>query len=100
MFTTPCFIKKNTPELRKKLEELGYEYHGQDTSYGTPCNLYCSFGSYFELSGTSMPSRFESVIDCGTNEELFLALASLRDDGNDNQWFIAQDTMWDENYNG
>ena len=100
MFTTPCFIKKNTPELRKKLEELGYEYHGQDTSYGTPCNLYCSFGSYFELSGTSMPSRFESVIDCGTNEELFLALASLRDDSNENQWFIAQDTMWDENYNG
>ena len=24
MFTTPCFIRKNTPELRKKLEELGY----------------------------------------------------------------------------
>ena len=23
-FTTPCFIRKNTPELRKKLEELGY----------------------------------------------------------------------------
>lgn len=26
MFTTPCFIRKNTPELRKKLEELGYRY--------------------------------------------------------------------------
>ena len=26
MFTTPCFIRKNTPELRKKLEELGYKY--------------------------------------------------------------------------
>ena len=24
MFTTPCFIRKNTPELRKQLEELGY----------------------------------------------------------------------------
>lgn len=24
-FTTPCFIRKNTQELRKKLEELGYE---------------------------------------------------------------------------
>ena len=23
-FTQPCFIKKNTPELRKKLKELGY----------------------------------------------------------------------------
>lgn len=25
-FATPCFIRKNTPELRKKLEELGYNY--------------------------------------------------------------------------
>ena len=24
MFTQPCFIRKNTSELRKKLEELGY----------------------------------------------------------------------------
>ena len=24
-FTTPCFIRKNTLELRKKLEELGYK---------------------------------------------------------------------------
>lgn len=23
-FTTPCFIRKNTETLRKKLEELGY----------------------------------------------------------------------------
>ena len=39
-------------------------------------------------------------IDCGDNEELFLALAALRDDSNENQWFIATNTMWDENYNG
>ena len=25
-FTTPCFIRKNTPELRKKLEELRYNH--------------------------------------------------------------------------
>lgn len=24
-FTTPCFIRKNAPELRKKLEELRYK---------------------------------------------------------------------------
>lgn len=24
-FTTPCFIRKNTQELRKKLIELGYK---------------------------------------------------------------------------
>lgn len=25
-FTTPAFIRRNTPELRKKLEELGYNH--------------------------------------------------------------------------
>ena len=29
-FTTPCFIRKNTPELRKKLEELGYRLFGEE----------------------------------------------------------------------
>lgn len=88
MFTTPCFIRKNTPELREKLEELGYEYNGCDSTYGTPNNLYCSFNSYYELSGTSKPSRYERIIDCRTNEELFLALAALRDDSDYMQWFI------------
>lgn len=25
-FTTACFIRKNTPELRNKLEKLGYKF--------------------------------------------------------------------------
>ena len=29
-------------------------------------------------------------IDCGTNEELFLALAALRDDTDKNQWVIDE----------
>lgn len=29
-FTTHCFIRKNSPELRKNLEELGYKLnHGK-----------------------------------------------------------------------
>lgn len=31
--------------------------------------------------------RKTNDIDCGTNEELFLAIAALRDDTDDNQWF-------------
>lgn len=94
-FTTPCFIRKNTPELRKKLEELGYEIlnsgnttldaHNYDgngshksieegraiiTSYG---NLY---GVIYDIDTVTKKGR----IDCGTNEELFLAIAALRDD--------------------
>ena len=31
---------------------------------------------------------YEDSIDCGTNEELFIAIASLRDDTDVNQWFV------------
>lgn len=105
-FTTPCFIRKNTPELRKKLEELGYEIlnsgnttldaHNYDgngshksieegraiiTSYG---NLY---GVIYDIDTVTKKGR----IDCGTNEELFLAIATLRDDTDKYQWFTDGD---------
>jgi hypothetical protein len=107
MFITPCFIRKNTPELRKKLEELGYFPSSKiwyDENFAI-CTIYRdNAGEYFTFK---IDDDFERIIapsypyiDCGTNEDLFFALAALRDDTNENQWFIAQDTMWDENYNG
>ena len=89
MFTTPCFIRKNTPELRKKLEELGYTYNGRDTESWGASALYCFDGKYYEVY-PAKPSRYHSIIDCGTNEELFLALAALRDDTDKNQWVIDE----------
>lgn len=107
-FTTPCFIRKNTPELRKKLEELGYEIlnsgnttldaHNYDgngshksieegraiiTSYG---NLY---GVIYDIDTVTKKGR----IDCGTNEELFLAIAALRDDKDEHQLFISDSLL-------
>lgn len=85
MFTTPCFIRKNTLELRKKLEELGYYPH--------PC--YGDNGQYLHLNRgfyhtnvIGYSEEIERMIDCGTNEELFLALAALRDDSDKKQWFV------------
>ena len=105
-FTTPCFIRKNTQELRRGLEELGYnilnsgnttlDEHNYDgkgshksieegkaiiTSYG---NLY---GVIYNVDTVTKKGR----IDCGTNEELFLAIAALRDDTDKNQWFTDGD---------
>jgi hypothetical protein len=37
--------------------------------------------------------KIDSFIDCGTNEELFLAIAALRDDTDENQWFIADSLL-------
>lgn len=87
-FTTAAFIRRNTPELRKKLEELGYRLFGEELNedlciFTSPeCGLY----NIEFFSNIPHPEETDSI-DCGTNEELFLSIASLRDDTNENQWF-------------
>lgn len=87
-FTTQCFIHKNTANIRNRLKELGY--------YCNPYlgwhNLFtCVFGinSVYSLDDydTNGLKEIDGLIDCGTNEELFLAIAALRDDTDKNQWF-------------
>lgn len=91
-FTTPCFIRKNTPELRKKLEELGYKnrnlyfYDCIGVVYdGFDCISQWMFGSIWD---------FADCIDCGVNEDLFLAIAALRDDTDKNQLFTNDKGDW------
>ena len=97
-FTQPCFIRKNTPELRKKLEELGYEPFGSvkyewDTGWGLSTDNRLGEFESFDNNGLENIIKcespdYEDSIDCGTNEELFLALAALRDGTDVNQWFV------------
>lgn len=86
-FIQPCFIRKNIPELRKRLEELGYKY---STPNGIKSNnIVVSLGCVFDIYPIDTIKRgFNNCIDCGTNEELFLALAASRDDFDENQWFV------------
>lgn len=37
-------------------------------------------------------------IDCGTNEDLFLALAALREDTDKGQWFCDNNDLWEQTY--
>lgn len=115
MFTQPCFIRKNTPELRKKLEELGYtngawesphfEYPYLECFPNRKFGLFKGEGFYmteddYRLDGkvwTYNPK--EDVIDCDDNEELFLAVAALRDDTDKSQWFISNVDIFTECYN-
>ena len=85
-FIQSCFIRKNTPELRKKLKGLGYTYNGRDTESWGVSALYCFDGKYYEVY-PAKPSRYHLIIDCGTNEDLFLSIAALRDDSDYMQWF-------------
>lgn len=88
MFKHSCFIYKNTPELRQYLDTIGYKYGGKASKFEQPY-LYCSLDKYFECN--SFPARYHGIIDCGENEDLFLALAALRDDKPDYQWFVWDD---------
>lgn len=101
MFTTPCFIRKNTLELRKRLEELGYEPFGSvkyewDTGWGLSTDNRLGEFESFNNNGLENIIKcespdYEDSIDCGDNEELFLAIAALRDDKPDYQWFVWDD---------
>ena len=96
-FTTPCFIRKNTPDLRKKLEYLGYS-HGKPEYYADDDDnkydfIMCHNGRFFLLSQENHvirnghPLKKHGSINCGTNESLFLAIVALRDDVDIHQWF-------------
>ena len=93
-FTQPCFIRKNTPELRKKLEELGYEANSYECFWDDE-NRYIittigsnGFAFYTLCIKNCCVLENKEFIDCGDNEELFLAIAALRSDTDINQWFI------------
>ena len=99
MFTQPCFIRKNTPELRKKLEELGYTYSNCDNINLDYIVTFPSTGKYSCFASYHFNNEhFEKIwkikyIDCGDNEELFLALAALRDDTPINSYYWFKDKL-------
>ena len=93
MFTTPCFIRKCTPELKSKLEDIGYHRRPIKEKYDKHKFLLAyRDGCYNSSTGNEI--GIENYIDCGYNEKLFLAIAALRDDSNEHQWFI-----WDNDEN-
>lgn len=87
MFTQSCFIRKDTQELRDKLKEIGLEPH--------PCIMpkACAFlfvnRGFYSRNEIGYQEEIERAIDCGENEELFLAIAALRDDDDFMQYFKA-----------
>lgn len=105
-FTTPCFIRKNTETLRKKLEEL--RYFNNSPQWTNNCSIIWAY--QYPIKGFDTPNyviadSFDipfdkhsalcgKFVDCGTNEELFLAIAALRDDTDNNQLFTNGKGDW------
>ena len=89
MFTQSCFIRKNSPKLREKLKKLGYYVYDSDMNKDSPaewCTVIESEAGYAGIWNKE-PKNKEKFLDCGENEQLFLALAALRDDTDYKQWF-------------
>lgn len=94
-FTTPCFIRKNTPELRNKLKELGYIQVKQDIYY---YHIMVENGNIWICNGAFNPDSpdgkgWNECIDCGYDENLFMALAAMRDDTDKNQYFVHDEEI-------
>lgn len=107
-FLYKAFVRKNSPELRAKLVDLGYtngawespRFHYPYLSVwpNPKWGLFKGEGFFmteddYRLNGkvwTYNPK--EDVIDCGNNDKLFLAIAALRDDTDKYQWFFS--TGW------
>lgn len=117
MFKIDCFIRKDTQELRQRLRDLGYticpcsDFEGSVWLSILPENGTVHGVGFHDTSGLSDITTqekalakflYDSVndgsIDCGDNEELFIALAAIRDDIAKNQWFIV-DNIWVKCYN-
>lgn len=97
MFIKECFIRKNTEQLIFNLYKLGYEYYRPLDWFKNICT---NFVKNIDFDGNESDryvidafddgyiSHFNKImIDCGTNEELFLAIAALRDDSDKFQYF-------------
>lgn len=101
MFIQECYIRGNSPEIREYLKEIGY--------YVCPC---CNNDLYwlFTINGRvhSVNPRYEwyfflkdiedgksNVIEC-KNENQFKAIAALRDDSDQRQWFTNNEyDIWE-----
>lgn len=99
MFLQSAFIRKNTPELRTALEALGYKasfgnINNDSIATSSITNTYsCISMSIFDNENPHINWKANGKrIDCGDNEDLFLALAALRNDKPDYQWFL-----WEHN---
>ena len=107
-YIQPCIIK-NTPERRAKLEEMGVTYDGYYgrendfivVGYGPYSNNYDTLNTCpTNVAYHTMWDGYKhfDYVNCGDDEDLFFALAALRDDTDVNQWFVLDSHMGSINY--
>ena len=94
-FIQPCFIRKSTWHLVNMVYKIGGRGGSKLDLYleGAMLLLVCERDQCrsLDLEFANASKLIErGYIDCGTNEELFLAIAALRDDTDKYQWFVNE----------
>lgn len=99
-FIQPCFIRKSTWHLVNMVYKIGGRGGSKLDLYleGAMLLLVCERDQCrsLDLEFANASKLIErGYIDCGTNEELFLAIAALRDDTDKYQWF-TDGVIWEQ----
>ena len=96
-FIQPCFIRKSTKDLTEKVYSIGHRSGRGYWHSGINTLLVCESDQYRCLDdewGNAVSLTKKGYINCGTNEELFLAIAALRDDSDVYQYFVNEKGMF------
>lgn len=98
-FTTSCFVRVEDVDKRKKLVEwlegqIGYRYcvgcYNARSAIDSPLIPYVLVSTRAETGFVQcFVQRPDEGIDCGTDVELFKALAAMNDENDHYQWFVA-----------
>jgi hypothetical protein len=83
-FIQHCFIRKNTTEIKNKLKKLGYRHNPLDDDDREW--IAVNYGMFISVDEGFQKLPLDDI-DCGTNEDLFFALAALRNNSDYMQWF-------------
>lgn len=101
MFTCNCLIRKDTKHIRDTLRKYGYKgitlsknkYNAlmvtKRSIVGMPISTTMEDGTEWHID--KYLKWNPQVYDCGDNENLFLALASMNDNKIDYSWFVGAD---------
>ena len=104
MFIQSAFIRKNSNSLKKQLSEIGYdvsEIKDSSECIATSSVLGKAVGiseSSFDYNNPHSTWNCSNRIDCGNNEELFLAICALNDNTDKNQWFVLDSNVGSVNF--
>jgi hypothetical protein len=86
-FTQHCFVRVQDAEKRKELYDWCVSIGYIAGFYPTP-NRHVTAGHTSVFGYRMISENRKPLIDCGTNIDLFKALAAMNDENDKEQWFV------------